>query len=265
MMSIIIGIIGVTSIVIFLIFSEQYSFSTQEQTITSLLLLISTLLIEVLASIIHFYKKIQKIHPFISLSNKEQYEGFMILNILKKLNKKEVSNGAILAIHQFNQAKNALTNSLNNQDFHVSNIVETNKILLNSLKKGDTFDGVSMLIEADLWKHDGYLDINIAQAKKGVKIRRIFVFDNLEQYESMKEIMNTLSHSKTKVYWCTKEKLNFQNFYQDFTIIKEHNVGIFIPIQEINPTMIVSSSDEQIKSLQIQFSKLLEYSIEYKK
>jgi len=266
MSNIVIGIIGVLSIIIFLVLSEKYGFSTQEQTISSLLLLIATLLLNVLSSILAFYNKLKEIHPFLSLPTEEQKEGYKMLKFLHELRKRKNSASAILAVDQFNNAKHALTLSSNNADFRVSDIVETNKTLLNSLSKGDTFDGVSMLVDPDIWKHDyGYLQLNINKSLQGVTIRRIFVFDNKEQFESMKDVMDKLSNVKTEVYWCMKNELNFRGFCQDFTIVKEHKIGVHIPVEQVNPTVIVSSSHEQITSLQSQFSKLLDSALKYEK
>lgn len=256
-MNIIIGFIGVLSILIFLFLSEKYGFSTQEQTISSLLLIIATLLLNVLSSILAFYNKLKDIHPFLSLPVEEQKEGYEMLKFLHELRKRKNSASSILAVKQFDNAKHALTLSSNNADFRVNDIVETNKILLNSLVKGDTFDGVSMLVDPDIWKYDdGYLQLNIDKSIQGVTIRRIFVFDKKEQFESMRDVMDKLADIKTEVYWCLKNELDFRGFCQDFTIAKEHNIGIYIPVEQINPTVIVSSSHEQIMSLQSQFSKL---------
>lgn len=265
MINIVVSVIGVVSIVIFLVLSEKYGFSTQEQTISSLLLLVATLLINLLTSLHLLYEKLKKIHPFLSFSTEEQNEGYKLLKFLHELQNKKNSATAILAVDQFNSAKHALTLSLNNADFKVSDIVETNKILLRSLARGDSFDGVSMLVNPNIWKHDhGYLSINIEKANEGIKIRRIFVYDNKMQFDSMTGIMDKLYNANTEVYWCMKKDLDFNEFCQDFTIVKEHNIGIHIPIQELNPAVIVSSSNEQIKSLQFQFSKLLESAFKYK-
>ena len=196
----------------------------------------------------------------------EQKDGYKILKFLHELKKRKDNASAVLAINQFNNAKHALTLSLNDADFRVSDIVETNKTLLNSLDKGDTFDGVSMLVDPDIWKHDyGYLQLNVEKSHQGVTIRRIFVFDSKEQFESMTDVMNKLSDAKTEVYWCMKNELDFRGFCQDFTIVKERAIGVHIPIQQTNPTVIVSSSNEQIKSLQTQFSKLLDLALKYEK
>lgn len=264
MLNIIVAIIGIASIIIFLVLSEKYGFSVQEQTIASLLLLITTLLINVLSSIYLVSEKLKKIHPFLLFSSKEQKEGYQIIKYLHDLQKDRKNPSSILAVDQFNAAKHALTLSLKNADFRVNDIVETNKKLLRLLKKGDTFDGVSMLVNPNLWKHDqGYLDINIQKAEQGVVIRRIFVFDNKEQFNSMIEVMDQLSIAKTEVYWCMKDELDFNEFYQDFTVIKDYEVGIHIPVLESKPMVIVSSSRAQIRSLQSQFSKLLESALKY--
>jgi len=80
----------------------------------------------------------------------------------------------------------------------------------------------------------------------------------------MTDVMARLVKAKTKVFWCMKDDLNFKEFCQDFSIVKEHKVSVHISVQKTNPTVIVSSSDEQINNLQSQFSKLLSTAQEYK-
>jgi len=264
MSNIIIGIIGIVSIILFLFLSGRYGFSFQEQTIASILLLISTLLVNVLTSIFLLHKKIKLIHPTLSLPTEEQKDGYELMLFLNQLQKNGNNASSILAMDQFNHAKHALSFASGNADFRVNDIAETNKTLLGVLNAGDTFDGVSMLVDPDIWRHNkGYLDINIRKANEGVKIRRIFVYDNREKFKSMTGVMDRLVKARTEVFWCMKDDLDFREFCQDFTIVKEHKVGVYIPVQKVNPTVIVSNSDDQINNLQSQFSKLLSFALKY--
>ena len=264
MVNIIVGIIGILSIILFLLLSGRYGFSLQEQTIASILLLISTLLINVLTSIFLLRKNIKLIHPTLSLPTEEQKDGYELMLFLHELRKNRKNASSVLAVDQFNHAKHALSFASNNADFRVNDIAETNKTLLGALSTGDTFDGVSMLVDPDIWRYNhGYLNINIKKAKEGVKIRRIFVYDNREQFESMIGVMDRLVKAKTEVFWCMKDNLDFREFCQDFTIVREHKVSVHIPVQKVNPTVIVSNSDEQINNLQSQFSKLLGSALKY--
>ncbi len=264
MVNIIIGVIGVLSVVLFLWLSGKYGFSLQEQTISSILLMVSTLLMNVLTSIFFLHRDITLIRPTLSLPTEEQKEGYELMLFLHELRKNKKNASYVLAVDQFDHAKNALSFASNSADFRINDIAETNKTLLGALGKGDTFDGVCMLVDPDIWKYNhGYLNINVEKAKEGVKIRRIFVYDSIEQFVAMTDVMDKLVEADTKVFWCMKDNLDFKEFCQDFTVVKEHNVSVHISVQKVNPTVIVSNSDEQINNLQSQFSKLLGSALTY--
>lgn len=72
MVNIIIGVIGVLSVVLFLWLSGKYGFSLQEKTISSVLLMIFTLLINVFTSIFLLHRDIKLIRPTLSLPTEEQ-------------------------------------------------------------------------------------------------------------------------------------------------------------------------------------------------
>ncbi len=76
MVNIIIGVIGVLSVILFLWLSGEYGFSLQEQTISSILLVVSTLLINVITSIFLLHRSIKLIRPTLCLPAEEQKEGY---------------------------------------------------------------------------------------------------------------------------------------------------------------------------------------------
>ena len=187
--------------------------------------------------------------------------------MIKKIDKPHV----LIALEQFKKVMDILKAADNDSEFLVDNTFEANRLALKSMKKGQTFLGLSAIINSDYWNHDKqmvkYKELNYSQIKKGVVIKRIFVFSNEAEYKDMEAILIEQAKNGVQAFFCFKDDLKNSNisYFSDFSVIEALNFCLIVPRESKLLTVTVSNSSELISECQSQFEKILKKSTKVEK
>jgi len=250
---------------------DIYKWSNEIVLIISLVITIGTLLIELLYSLRSLSNRIERLYPTLNLSLEEQEEIHSLVSLKKSLIKKIDKPHVLIALEQFKKVMDILKAADNDSEFLVDNTFEANRLALKSMKKGQTFLGLSAIINSDYWNHDKqmvkYKELNYSQIKKGVIIKRIFVFNNEAEYKNMKAMMIEQAKNGVQAFFCFKDDLKNSNisYFSDFSVIEALNFCLIVPRESKLLTVTVSNSSELISECQSQFEKILKKSTKVEK
>jgi len=264
LIQILVGIIGFFSTIAMFWIGKIYNWSSEIEVIASLIMAIGTILIELSISFSNLKDSIEKLYPVLELSAEEQkniHSSILMNNELQQNNEKPYAK---IALDVYKETVLMLKCATEGGDFYTDNIFRANYLALESLQPGQTFKGLSALINPDYWYHDPemekYKNLNFSQSMNGVIIQRIFLFNNDEEYETMKTIMSEQLDKKIQVYYCYKKDIEHINHFPDFTSLKDLNFAIIVPREEKLQTVLLSQNKYTIAEVESQFGKILKYS-----
>lgn len=137
---------------------------------------------------------------------------------------------------------------------------EANKIALFTLQPGQSFFGISSIINPDHWDYDAnlaeYKNMNYAQAEKGVNIARVFLLKDESELETMTPIIEEQARNKIDVSYIYCSRLADFSFYPDFTILPDHKFALYVPKIDKLLTVIATRNDELISDMTADFRKI---------
>lgn len=261
---ILVGVIGFFSTLGMFWVSKVYAWDDAIGIVSSLLMAIGTILIELAISFKNLKDSIEKLYPVLELSAEEQkniHSSIIMNNELQQVKNKPHSK---IALEVYKETIDTLKAATEGNDFYTDNIFQANLLALESMQPGQTFKGLSALINPDYWYHDPemekYKDLNFLQAQRGIIIKRIFLFNNEEELNQMQQIMKEQLENKIEVYYCFKKDIEHINHFPDFTSIKDLNFAIIVPREEKLQTVTITQNKYSIAEVESQFGKILKYS-----
>ncbi|MEN4045135.1 hypothetical protein [Sulfurimonas sp. NWX367] len=261
LIQIIVGIVGFFSTIGMFYLGKIYNWQNSMDIIASVLLAIGTILIELSISFTNLKDSIEKLYPVLELSAEEQKNIHSAILMTNQLKIQENNPYAQIALISYGEAVNTLKQAVEGNNFYINNIFQANYLALKSMQPGQTFKGLSALISEDYWNHDPemerYKELNFSQAQRGIKIIRIFLFNNEHELSQMKKIMTEQQNNKIQVFYCFKKDIENINHYSDFTSIKDLNMAIIVEQEEKLQTVTITQNEISIGILEKQFDRIL--------
>lgn len=255
------GIFGFFSTLGMFWVGKIYKWNDELSMVASLLVAVGTILIELSISFNNLKDSIEKLYPVLELSAEEQKNIHSSILMNSELQKIKDMPHAKIALEEYKEAIETLRAATEGNDFYTDDIFQANFLALESMQPGQTFKGLSALINPDYWYYDPamekYKDLNFSQAQRGIIIKRIFLFNNSEELEQMNQIMVEQLDNKIQVYYCFQKDIKHINHFPDFTSIKDLNFAIIVPRLEKLQTVTITQSKYAIAEVESQFGKIL--------
>jgi len=259
-----VGIIGFFSTLGMFWVGKAYNWNDEVNMVTALMMAVGTILIELSVSFNGLQNSIEKLYPVLELSAEEQRNIHQSILLNNELQQHRGEPHAEIALWMNTEIVELLKDASEGNDFFTDNIFQANLLSLQCMRPGQTFKGLSALINPHYWEHDSdmeeYKRINFEQAKIGVIIQRIFLFTNEAEYDQMISIMQEQYDNKIHVFYCFRKEINDINHFPDFTSIKDLNFAIIVPREERLQTVTLTRNKHSIAEVESQFAKILQRS-----
>ena len=228
-----------------------------------------SLVADLFARTIKLQKSINDSTVFSNLSTVEKKELIKFHNTLHACSKNKKFGSSLLLANEYESLQTITSLYNGGAEFAYHDLVGANKTLLERLKKGERFHGVSMLTSIADWNHDErwgtYLQTNIRQAEAGVDITRIFVVRAAREFAVLQEIVKRLRRGtqKIKLLYIKHEEISNCDYFTDITVFPEHNLGLYVPVYRADPSVTVTHLKTMIERLEWQFEQILQIAHEF--
>ena len=191
-----IGLFGVVFIVLTFWLSVYFHLSISTKIVIVLVFALATIFAELVIAIDNLEKRLKAAFPSLELSLKEQVVVNETIMLYNKLKKKKTDIATQIAVEGFEKIHYLLKQAEKGGDFTYHDIYAAKMIILGELKPGQCFKVASNLTEPFYWKSgkdvSEHTKLNYRQAKRGIRIERIFILKNEDDYSKIEEIMEEL-------------------------------------------------------------------------
>ncbi|ESQ15517.1 MAG: hypothetical protein N838_29090 [Thiohalocapsa sp. PB-PSB1] len=107
-----------------------------------------------------------------------------------------------------------------------------------------------------------YRDLNYKQAKRGVIIQRVFLFEDKQDCNAMMEVMQEQADKGIKVWYCYQKDISHIANSPDFSVMTDLGFAITVEKREKLHGVSLSRSRTAINRLDSQFSQITERATE---
>ncbi|MBN6743111.1 hypothetical protein JKG47_22050, partial [Acidithiobacillus sp. MC6.1] len=250
---IIIGVTGLLFVMLTFWLGKFFNLSVSTKMILVLSFALATFFAEVIIAIDNLDKSIKRVFPLLKLPAKDQAGLTETISLYNKLKEKRNSISTSIALAEFDNIHRMLAQANNGGDFIFHDIYASSMILLEALQPGQSFKVVSNLSKRFYWKSGKQISehamLNFRQVKNGVRIERIFVLNNDENLEEMREIMLEQRDNGIEVRYAFKEDLYGVLQYASFAISEDLNTGIISHRDDLLGKVTVTSNSEMVTVL----------------
>lgn len=261
---IIFGFIGLISVILIFWIGAYYHWRDVDEIIMALLFATTTVLIELIITFEYFNEGIKKIFPSLEIPIEEQIHLSKLILDTNELKKKREDPYSLIVLSEFEYAKEIIHKAKQDiqSDFIFNDIYKANSILLNCLKRGQTFKALSAFSKPELWEDHNYmteyLKLNYKLAASGVNIERIFLFTDDDCLVNMNEILREQKKHNIKVYYAIKKEIFEKGYYKypNYSYVEDINIGIFASKEEIFSKVTITKRPEIIGELANQFENI---------
>ncbi|MCL4322124.1 MAG: hypothetical protein M0016_00525 [Deltaproteobacteria bacterium] len=255
-----IGLFGIVFIVLTFWLSAYFHLSISTKIVIVLAFALATILAELIIAIGNLEKRLKAVFPSLELSLKEQIAVNETIMLYNKLKKKKTDISTRIAIAGFEKIHHLLRQAEKGGDFTFHDIYAAKFIILGELKPGQSFKVVSNLIEPFYWKSGKdmteHTELNYRQAKKGIRIERVFVLKNEDDFSNIKEVMEEQANNNIDVFYVFKNDLNRLLPYASFAISEELSIGVISHREDLLGKVTITSNNEIITELAWQFDNI---------
>lgn len=255
-----IGLFGVVFIVLTFWLSVYFNLSTSTKIVIVLAFALATIFAELVIAIDNLEKRLKAAFPSLELSLKEQIAINETIMLYNKLKKKKTDISTRIAIEGFEKIHHLLKQAEKGGDFTFNDIYAAKMIILGELKPGQSFKIVSNLIEPFYWKSGKdmteHTKLNYRQAKRGIRIERIFVLKNEDDFSNMEEVMEEQANNNIDVFYVFKNNLNRLLPYASFAISEELSIGVISHREDLLGKVVITPNNEIITELAWQFDNI---------
>ncbi|WP_437560479.1 hypothetical protein [Acidithiobacillus sulfuriphilus] len=250
---IVIGVIGLLFVMLTFWLGKFFNLGVSTKMVVVLSFALATFFAEVIIAIDNLDKSIKRVFPLLELPTKDQASLIDTINLYNKLKEKRNSIPTSIALAEFDNIHRILLQANNGGDFIFHDIYSSSMILLEALRPGQSFKVVSNLSKKFYWKSGKQMTehamLNFKQAKNGVRIERIFVFNNENELQEMKEVMMEQRDNGIEVCYAFKDDLFGVLHYASFAISEELNTGIISHRDDLLGKVTVTSNSEMVTTL----------------
>jgi len=255
-----VALIGVVSVIAVFWIGARFHWDDSTQVVIAVLIALGAILVEMIISFDELKDGIETIYPALELSLEEQRTINKAIILCNDLKKKSDSPLSRIALAGFEKVIYILNQANSDGDFIYNDIFEANMITLSMLKPGQTFKGVSALIKPLYWKTGKamaeYRKVNYEQARKGIKIERIFLLNDDHDLNIMQEIMEDQSKNGISVYHIFKKDIADLKTYPDFSVVEDLNFALVVHREEMLERVTVTKNTESVAEISSQFDEL---------
>ena len=252
-----IGLFGIVFIVLTFWLGAYFHLGVSTKIVIVLAFALATIFAELIIAIDNLEKRLKAAFPSLELSLKEQIAINETVTLYNKLKKEKNNISTKIVIADFEKIHQLLKQAEKGGDFTFHDIYAAKLIILGDLKPGQSFKIASNLIEPFYWKFGEqvteHTKMNYRQAKRGVRIERIFILKDDDDFSEMKDIMEEQSKNNIGVFYVFKDKLNKILPYASFAISEELSVGLISHREDLLGKITITSNNEIITELAWQF------------
>ncbi|MHB1660707.1 MAG: hypothetical protein ACYCTD_01240 [bacterium] len=255
-----IGLFGIVFIVLTFWLSAYFHLSISTKIVIVLAFALATIFAELIIAIDNLEKRLKAAFPSLELPLKEQIAVNETIMLYNKLKKKKTDISTRIAIAGFEKIHYLLKQAEKGGDFTFHDIYAAKFIILGELKPGQSFKVVSNLIEPFYWKSGKdmteHTELNYRQAKKGIRIERIFILKNEDDLPKIKEVMEEQAKNNIDVFYAFKDDLSRLLPYASFAISEELSIGVISHREDLLGKVTITSNNEVITELAWQFDNI---------
>ncbi|MEM7728592.1 MAG: hypothetical protein AAF311_04880 [Pseudomonadota bacterium] len=239
---------------------EYFDWDLTTEIYIALCVAIATILIELVISFRALKESITKLYPSLDFSVNEQKAIYSLISEIIELRTNKSDPFNAVALNSFEKGQEAVRCAAAKNDFEIENMFEANLVAFSLLKPGDECLVLSSVINPDWWHYDQHLipykKVNYDQARRGVKIRRVFMLDDEAEFTNMKPIMQEQSENGVEVSWVMKDDLRGLSFFPDFTLIPQHRLAIYTPSIDKLMSCVVTQNRSILSQIRSDFDKI---------
>ncbi|MHB1698500.1 MAG: hypothetical protein ACYCSQ_10410 [bacterium] len=255
-----IGLFGIVFIVLTFWLSAYFHLSISTKIVIVLAFALATIFAELIIAIDNLEKRLKAAFPSLELPLKEQIAVNETIMLYNKLKKKKTDISTRIAIAGFEKIHYLLKQAEKGGDFTFHDIYAAKFIILGELKPGQSFKVVSNLIEPFYWKSGKdmteHTELNYRQAKKGIRIERIFILKNEDDLPKIKGVMEEQAKNNIDVFYAFKDDLSRLLPYASFAISEELSIGVISHREDLLGKVTITSNNEVITELAWQFDNI---------
>ena len=255
-----IGLFGVVFIVLTFWLSVYFHLSISTKIVIVLVFALATIFAELVIAIDNLEKRLKAAFPSLELSLKEQVVVNETIMLYNKLKKKKTDIATQIAVEGFDKIHYLLKQAEKGGDFTFHDIYAAKMIILRELKPGQCFKVASNLIEPFYWKSGKdmteHTKLNYKQAKRGIRIERIFLLKKEDNFSKIKEVMEEQAQNNINVFYVFKNDLNKLLPYASFAISEDLSIGVISHREDLLGKITITSNNEIITELAWQFDNI---------
>lgn len=248
-----IGVVGVFFVLLTFWLGKYFNLSISTKMIVVLSFAMATFFAEVIISLDNLDRSIKRAFPLLKLKSKDQIGLAETIGLYNRLKENKKSISANIAIAEFENIHRLLMQAEKGGDFIFHDIYLSSMILLEALQPGQSFKVVSNLSKRFYWRSGKQMTdhamMNLKKAKSGVRIERIFVFNNECELAEMEEIMSEQRSHGIAVSYIFKDNISSLLNYASFAISEELNTGIISHRDDLLGKVTVTSNSEFVTTL----------------
>jgi low affinity Fe/Cu permease len=255
-----IAFLGLVFILLTIWAGNIYHFSFAVTLVIMLSFGLATFLAEIIIIIDNLEKRIKRLFPALDLSAAEQASINETLDLYVRLKKSHSVVSTRIALLEFENIHKMLSAAERGSDYIFHDIYLASMVLLGSLEPGQTFKVVSNLSKRFYWKTGirgtEHTELNMQQARKGIKIQRIFVLYSRSELLELEEVFHEQASAGIDVYYAFRENLESILPYASFAISEDLCTGIVSHRQDILGKVTVTTNSEWISELSTRFEEI---------
>lgn len=255
-----IGLFGIVFIILTFWLSAYFHLSVSTKIVIVLAFALATIFAEFIIAIDNLEKRLKATFPSLELSIKEQIAINETIMLYNRLKKKKTDIATKIALADFEKIHLLLKQAEKGGDFIFHDIYAAKLIILGELKPGQSFKVASNLVEPFYWKSGKdmteHTRQNYRQAKRGIRIERIFILKNGDDFSKMEEIMAEQSKNNIDVFYVFQDSLNKMMPYASFAISEELSIGIISHREDLLGKITITSNNEIITELAWEFDNI---------
>lgn len=226
--------------------------------------IILTVILEIFISINKLRSDVRSILPAFENSESDRKSLLELGENIRQLRNRDEKAFAEIAISHFTQSQNSLIRATGGNDFDLDNTFYANLIAISKLEKGESFLAFSAISNPDFWKYDPhfseYLKQNYQKVKHGSHIKRIFMLTSNSEFSVLEPIMREQKDNGIDIKYATPELLKNINTFDDFSILPEQGLGIFVPSMEKPLTCTATINPNLVSRMRNEFEKMYDVS-----
>ncbi len=259
----IVGLLGLIFVVLTLWIGSFFHLSMAVTLVIMLSFALATFFAEIIIALENLEKRLKIAFPSLELSMAEQLSVNETISIYNRLKRKHSIVSTRIALAEFENIHKMLSHAEKGRDFIFHDIYAASMITLGALEPGQTFKVVSNLTRKFYWKSgknaSEHAELNYRQARRGVKIERVFVFNGFDHIEEMRSIIEEQRDNGIETFVVHRDEVDRICPYASFAISEEQSVGIISHREDILGRVTVTSNNEQLADLSTRFEEIKSY------